>query len=864
MSDNHLYSIHTFGDLLRLLRQRAHLTQRQLAAKVDYSDAQINRFEKGLRLPDPSMVAARFVSALGLAPDSEWAARLVNLARSPVSSTENGVALQQPQTLLLSDRPTLPVPLTELFGREAVIALIAEQMNAPKIRLLTLLGPPGIGKTRLAIRVVNDLAAGFHDGAVFVPLASVSMADLIPEAILQALGVTATTQAPWVQIKNILQGKELLLVLDNLEHLLETTNQERVIALVTDLLAHAPKIKILTTSRTSLRLASEHLYEVPTLAPGDAQQLFVARARMANPSFVLRTTDEPIVVSICQRLDYLPLAIELAAARSRLFEPAALLKRLNAPLTMLTAGPRDLPPRQRTLRSAIDWSYALLSADEQRLFRRIGVFADGCTIDAIEAIVGTDFDQPVVDIVQSLVDKSMLKAENDHQPTRFRLLEMLREYAVDALHHSGETEAISLRAAQWFVDQVETMQSDPAIGDSVIWYDWFDAEVNNLREVMQWSLGHAQIDLALSLVADLSITWRLHGPLRDGFALSQQVMTHPQARQHEHLYAKAQLGFAHVCEEIGESDLAENNAREALITLRRLDDKSKVARALAFLADRAHNRGNTANACACFEECIALCRQIGERKYLAVALLWYAMVDSDQGCFDIALRKLAEAREIADEIKSPVVRYLSTGWTAFVYTNMGDYARAQPLAEKALAICRATRLTGSALIMLNSLGVIAMYRGEFDQAAQYLAQACDGQAQHGSPDMRADVLIEYGFVTHLRGDIQGAKAMLHEAAHILWASDRAASLPAILNRLAWIGIDHGEFMHAARLLGAAEAMCETLSLSASPSERVFSEPRLQAIQAALGPAELAHHWQAGRALQGKVALAEMIEVSVSA
>ncbi len=479
---------------------------------------------------------------------------------------------------------------------------------------------------------------------------------------------------------------------------------------VAELLATAPNIKFLITSRAPLRLTGEFLYEVPTLSPAVARDLFVHRATALRHSFKPSSHDEQAIADICRRLDYLPLAIELAAARIRLFEPVALLKHLAEPLTLLTIGPKDLPQRQRTLRSAIDWSYGILTPDEQTLFRRLGIFADGCTMTMIENIVAEDLTSPVIDLVQSLVDKSMLKTEPVNGEIRFRLLEMLREFASDLLMQSDEAPIIAERNAQWFVEQIDGMQSEPAIGDSLMWFDWFDTEVNNIRSVIHWSLQSGHIEYGLQIAAQLKVTWRLHGPVRDGFQLTMKLLAHPDARSDLHLYGRVLLTGAYVSEEVGDNVLSEQQLIEAEAIFRRLGDKRFLAWALSQRGDHAITNGDYLSARSLLEESEALFREVGDHRGLAVALLWFGTIERDQDNFQQALKIYDEVTFLARKTKSPVIAFLAAGWTAFVYHRMGDLVRATVLTERALEICQMNRLIGSSAIMLGALGNIAFER----------------------------------------------------------------------------------------------------------------------------------------------------------
>ena len=842
----------SFGHLLRFLRKRAHLTQRELAVLVGYSDAQINRYEKDMRTPDVSVVAARFIKALGLESDSEIAAKLISLAHQPTSSLTPAVAADSRHESYTHSK--LPSPASSLFGREEDIQAVLEILSRTHARLLTLVGPPGVGKTRLAIQLAQTLETQFEHGAVFVPLAAVAHGGLIAGALLQVMGVASNIQNPLTQVKNVLHKHHMFLVLDNFEHLLDGSGTDVAANIVAELVTAAPHLKVLITSRAPLHLTGEHLYEVPSLAPASALDLFVSRAKAFSPTFNPRVADEEAIAEICQRLDYLPLAIELAAARIRLFEPSMLLKRLAVPLAFLTNGPQDMPNRQRTLRNAIDWSYHLLTLEEKKLFCRLSVFTDGCTMTMIEAIAGSDFTSLVVDLVQSLVDKSIVKAEFADGKMRFRLLEMLREYASELLNNSSEVELIAERSAQWFVSQVQTMQDDYAFSESAAWFEWFDAEVNNIRAIIQWSIHSGHIEYGLRLAAKLRVTWRLHGPLRDGFELVSQLLAASQTRKPEHLYAQVLLSGAFVADEMGNSPLSEVYLEEALSTFKRLGDKRFAAWALAQLGDHAVARAEYTTARVLLGESIEIFREVGDQKGLSLALLWFGTIERDQGNLQEALSIYEEVTSIARRIKSVVMTYLAAGWTAFVYQIIGDLDRAKILAEQALQICVSNGLTGSATIMLGTLGSIALFQGNIDEAIQRLDAAREGQERHGNPDLRAGTLVSLGFATHLKGDSTKAELMLNEALQVNWQCQRISAIPSNLIYLAWIAVDRQELARAACLMGAVAALNTQLSTSLSVCEQIFHQPRLQVIKAGLSHSVFEISWNKGQIMDCKAAI----------
>jgi predicted ATPase/DNA-binding XRE family transcriptional regulator len=518
-----------FGDVLRQARKAAGLTQEELAERARVAPETVSALERGVnRAPHRDTVEA-LGDALGLA-DGE---RLMSAVRRPLTETPDAVGLDTAGAENPRAGSSLPVALTRLLGRECEEAAIGMLLRDARVRLLTLVGPPGIGKTRLALAVATALEVTrkpFPDGVWWMPLASLTEPSPVVSSMVAALGLRDLSgSAPDDRLRVYLARKRLLLVLDNFEQVVAAA------PLMADLLASSPQLGLLVTSREALRLQGEHEYplsplalpvvpsalapsartlvplsctgdaaltddEVATLARAPAVALFVERARAVRPDFTLSPTNAGAVAQICLRVDGLPLAIELAAAHLKLFPPRALLARLSSPLALLAGGPRELPAHQRTLYETIAWSCALLSPDEQMLFRRLAVFAGGCTVEAAEAVcaalegaepLGTD----VLDGPSALVDQSLLQLCEDEGEPRFVTLHVIHEYALERLEASGETEALRQAHAAYYLALAERMEGELHGPHQRAWLARMEVDQDNLRAVLGWAFDRGEAEV---------------------------------------------------------------------------------------------------------------------------------------------------------------------------------------------------------------------------------------------------------------------------------------------------------------------------------------------------------------------------------
>src|ERR687894_2385677 len=441
-----------------------------------------------------------------------------------------------PPLRTLESRPNnLPMQPTPLVGREREVEDVRERLLAPEVRLLTLTGPGGTGKTRLALQAAADLLDEFEDGVFFVALATLTDPTLVASTVAQVLDVRESGDQPLIEgVKDYLKDKRLLLVLDNFEQVLEAA------PLAGELLS-APRLKVLATSRIPLGVYGEHEYAVPPLAvpdpkrlPGlealsqyEAVRLFIERARAAKADFAVTSENAPAVAEICARLDGLPLAIELAAARVKLLPPGAMLGRLGRRLKLLTGGARDLPERQRTLRGAIEWSHTLLEEGEKTLFARLAVFSGGRTLEAIEAICDTEGDLPIeaFEGVSSLVDKSLLRQEEGpNGEPRFVMLETVHEFAREKLGQSAETQEIKRVHAEYFLTLIEVAHPELKGPDQLEWLERLEAEHDNMRAALSWASERKEVEVALRLGGSLWWFWWMRGYYSEGRRWLQEAL----------------------------------------------------------------------------------------------------------------------------------------------------------------------------------------------------------------------------------------------------------------------------------------------------------------------------------------------------
>jgi predicted ATPase/DNA-binding CsgD family transcriptional regulator len=762
---------------------------------------------------------------------------------------------------------TLPVSLTKLVGREQEVQAIHALLLRPDVRLLTLTGTAGVGKTRLALEVARDLVHDFADGVHVVSLAPIGDPAFVIAAIAHHVGLPESGSQPLLErLKTSQRDKKRLLLLDNFEHVISAAT------LLAELLEACPDVKLLVTSREVLRLRAEHQFVVPPLAlpdpkhlPDDrslahvpAVSLFIQRAQAIKSDFQLVTDNAATIAEICLRLDGLPLAIELAAARITLFPPQALLARLDHRLHVLTGGARDLPLRQRTLRNTITWSYNLLDTAEQQLFRCLSVFVGGCTLEAAEAVCGARDNASagvagsVLDGVASLIDKSLVQqTAQEGEQSRLVLLETLREYGLEVLASGGEAEATRVAHATYYLALAEQAELELSGPQQIRWFERLEQEHDNLRAALSWFLESGadgqSSELALRLGGALSQFWFIRGGISEGQHWLERALDESRGVRAA-VRAKALIGAGRIATLQDDFSQAEALCREGLALYRELGDRRGSATALSPLGYAIMMRSNYGEARALLEEALAIFKEVGDTGGYASALNLLASVLFYQGEYARAHVLLEESLVLSREGGDVQSQVLSLALLGLVLPFQGDLARAHTRLEESLAVSRQMGYKRNVGLSIYFLGMVTLLQGDVARARSLLEESLVLFKEVGEWGRIAEVFASQGLLSLSQGDYPAARALLEESLEICRGLDYKWDTAGFLEGLAAVVAAQGEPVRAVRCMSAAQALREAIGTPLPSLSQAMHEFTTASVRTQLGEQAFDAAWVEGRVM----------------
>lgn len=877
----------TFPEWIKQTRKQLGLGRAELAQQVGCSLAMLRQLEYGTRRPSRQL-AERLANFLQI--PAEQQALFVQTARvhqppSPI----NPIPLVK----------RLPEPTQPLIGREEVLTNASQLLLQPSIRLLSIVGPGGVGKTHFATQLAQQIQANFSDGSFFIGLVSLHDAEQLPTLIAQMLEIPQPThQSTLEQVIDAIGQRSILLVLDNLEHVM------MVVPIISQLIAQSSKLKMLITSRFALKLHAEHLIDLPPLdvpqhpleqqanaeTSYSAVELFELRAKMVQPQFRLTAQNRAIVGEICRRLDGLPLAIELAAARIRGLPPQAMLARLDRRLELFDHVNSDLPERHQTLRNLIAWSYTLLTPNEQTIFRTLSLFAKHWTLDAAEYLCQAQIAKPqVLTILLNLLDKSLVREEssNDGLAT-FAMLEIIREYGLEQLEQTSEAQALRWQHAHYYLQLAQ--QAEQQLGQQEArWLERLTWERSNLWDALNWLVAQQAAEPLLQLIGSLWKFWQIRHLWREGLHWIELALALPMVNSEAYQQARAKVlwGAGWLAVDLHQHDLAQAMFEQSLHLATSLDDQQGIARALHGVGLLAEWAGQRDFAMRAYQESLSLFRQLGDQEEIAWSLFHLGAALQSQGqakqaqhFLEAALatsRRLAHSWSIVHQTKA-------LGQMAI---DQGRYADAELLLNESLTLAQSHQYQQIYLEILRHLGRSALEQGHYQQARERFQTSLEQAQLLKEPSAIRWASIHLNWLGILAGDLAQAYAFEQQLAiferdepawAIAWLKARLGTIALLKHQLevaqSWFlasmqiyqandlpwglvecleGLAHSlclsnqanQAASCLQLLSAAEQQRQSLPRVRSVPEQAAWQASLAWCQQQLSPEQFAHIWQTG-------------------
>jgi predicted ATPase len=869
-------SFTSFGELLRFLRERLELSQKELALQVGYHYSYMSRIEKNQRTPDPTTLMARFVPALYLDSEPEWTARLLELASVTETKVHASVTAPTevkpapPTALPIFDLSSsnLPIILTPLLGRDDEVVALTNLLARDEVRLVTLIGPPGVGKTRLAAHVAAQLAGSFAHGPLFVDLTSIEDVETFLTTLAEALNVRETCDIPFLKsITASLRQRNLLLVLDNFEQVMSAAPH------VLALLAGASQLKILVTSREGLHISGEYEFPLAPLAlpevfqPGRALeanlvetfshyssvQLFVQRAQAIQPVFKLTVQNADAVVEICRHLDGLPLAIELAAARIKTLDPQAMLQQLDRRLDWLTRGPRDDRVSRQTLRGTMEWSYNLLSEPERMLLRRLSVFSGGWTLRAAESVCVDSGEgsreitlrrEDILDLLGKLVDKSLIVTETGGQQARYRLFETLRDFGREKLSQADElTETLDRHLAH-FTEYAEESES----------------HLDGLEQAKWIAISEKEhIRYGLRIGAAISLFWLERNHFHEGVERLQKLLQLAVDVEHQHARAKLLYRAAAIHSRLFSYHTAYKLCEQSIEICRSLDEKRSLASALYYMGEICIALRNYDEAKKILEESVSICWGIHFPQQLNMALTSLGRAYEETLEHERALATTKEALAIAEQIDDTWGLIHALQLLGAINRFSADYDTAIDYFEHSLPSIRLIGDRFAEGITLANLSILYNLKGNYPasghaaEQAFVLFQAIGDEVQQPFP------LRMMGYSAIQAGNVIRARSLLRESLKGNRALEHIPGQLACLIALGTCDMRSGNIRKAVTFAGLADHYLQTEPRSLMEPDSLALEQLLTQGKEKLGKKLFEESWLQGVSLRLEDVIAQELQ-----